>query len=741
MRLLVVSNRLPVTVVEREGKLRFQASAGGLVSGLSAYLDSLRESPFTQQEYIWVGWPGIAVPEGDRGWLRSSLLERSRAYPVFLSEEEMEKFYLGFCNRTIWPLFHYFPSYAVYEEELWNHYKRVNEKFCEAVVEILGPEDVVWVHDYHLMLLPKLLRERAPGVPIGFFLHIPFPSFELFRLLPSRWRGEILEGLLGADLIGFHTHEYTYDFLRCVLRFLGYTHTMGRIAVGDRLVQAGTFPMGIHFQRFFEAGERPEVQMERGKLKERLGGLKVILSVDRLDYSKGVLNRLQGYERFLERNPRWHGKVVLLMVVVPSRVGVEHYRRTKRQIDELVGKINGRFGTIGWAPIMYQYTYLPFHSLAALYTASDIALVTPLRDGMNLIAKEYVASRRDGGGVLILSETAGAAHELREAILINPTHVEEIATAIGEALEMPEEEQIRRIQVMQERLKRYDVVRWASDFLHSLLTFHREQARFQARSLDPQEKAQVVRAYHGAQRRVLFLDYDGTLVPYTGDPSQARPPGELLALLQELSRDPRNQVVLTSGRDRETLDRWFGTLDVALVAEHGVWIKERGEGWRLLSPVTNDWKPHLLSLLHSYAEYVPGAFVEEKEYALAWHYRLADPEVASMRAKELIDTLLRATTHVDVQVLHGNKVVEVRPIGVDKGRAALYFLHKTPSDFILAMGDDRADEDLFASLPQEAFTIRVGLAPSQAKFSLRDPSEAQNLLAHLTALSPGHLPL
>jgi len=734
MRLLVVSNRLPVTVVERGGRLAFQASAGGLVSGLSAYLDSLKESPFTHLEYLWVGWPGIAVPEGEQGWLRLSLRERFRAHPVFLSEVDMEKFYLGFCNRTIWPLFHYFPSYAIYDEDLWNHYKLVNEKFRDAVLEILGPEDVVWIHDYHLMLLPRLLRERAPEVPIGFFLHIPFPSYEIFRLVPARWRREILEGLLGADLVGFHTHEYTQYFLRCVLRILGDTHVAGRILVDGRIVKADAFPMGIHFQRFSGAVDHPEVRRERERLQERLTGLKVILSVDRLDYSKGVLNRLQGYERFLERNPRWHGRVLLLMVVVPSRVGVEHYRRTKRQIDELVGKINGRFGTFGWAPIMYQYTFLPFHSLVALYTVSDVALVTPLRDGMNLIAKEYVACRGDRGGVLILSEMAGAAQELGEAIIINPTHIEEIAEAIEAALEMPEEEQVRRIRAMQERLRSYDVVRWAGDFLHSLLAVKGERERLQVRSLDPAERLQIAQAYRDTQRRVLFLDYDGTLVPLSEDPRRARPDEELLTILRILASDPRNQVVLISGRDRETLGRWFDTLDITLVAEHGAWIKERAEGWRLLTPLTNDWKPHLLPLLQDYVERVPGAFLEEKEYAVAWHYRGAQPEVGAMRAKELIDALLHATRHLDVQVLHGNKVIEVRCAGVTKGTAALHLLKGGSFDFVLALGDDQTDEDLFAALPEEAFSIRIGLAPSRAKFNLKDPSEARTLLASLAAL-------
>ncbi|MDH5684874.1 MAG: trehalose-6-phosphate synthase, partial [candidate division WOR-3 bacterium] len=402
MRLLVVSNRLPITVSEKDGKLKFRTSVGGLVSGLSAYLDSLKEAPFTESEYIWVGWPGIAVNDKAKEELRSRALAEFKAYPVFLTEKVMDKFYHGFCNKTIWPLFHYFSSYAIYDSDFWTHYKRVNEVFRDAVLEIVKPDDLIWIHDYHLMLLPRLIREKMPEVPIGFFLHIPFPAFEIFRLLPDKWRREIIEGLLGANLIGFHTHDYTQYFLRCVLRILGYEHSMGQIIAGDHVVKADTFPMGIDFSRFHSAASSPEIEQDKQSLKKTFTTLKVILSIDRLDYTKGILNRLQGYETFLENNPQWHGRVILILVVVPSRIGVEHYRMMKRQIDEIVGKINGRFCSINWTPILYQYKFLPFQPLVALYSISDVALITPLRDGMNLIAKEYIASRTDKTGVLIL---------------------------------------------------------------------------------------------------------------------------------------------------------------------------------------------------------------------------------------------------------------------------------------------------------------------------------------------------
>ena len=468
MRLLIVSNRLPFTVVEKGRKLEFRETTGGLVSGLSAYLDSLRGLPLARTEHLWIGWPGVSIRKSMVDQLKHQALDSFRAFPVCLAEETMEKFYHGFCNKTIWPLFHYFPSYAAYDESHWAQYKIVNQMFCDAVIEIMQPDDLVWIHDYHLMLLPKMLKDRVSHASVGFFLHIPFPSYEICRLIPTEWRTEILKGLLGADLLGFHLPDYVQHFFRTASRFLELKRTRNSITIAGHKTTVKAFPMGIDFEKYHRAGMSPEMQQDRDALKKGLENSKTILSVDRLDYSKGVINRLEGYELFLEQNPVWHRKVVFTLIVVPSRIGVDHYQQTKIRIDELVGRINGQFGGTGWVPILYQYRFLPFHPLVALYTASDVALVTPLRDGMNLVAKEYVASRTDHTGVLILSEMAGAVRELKEAIIINPNNNQNIADALKQALEMPLHEQRRRNRVMQARLKRNTVVRWAENFLETL---------------------------------------------------------------------------------------------------------------------------------------------------------------------------------------------------------------------------------------------------------------------------------
>lgn len=735
MRLIIVSNRLPITLVKNEGGFQFKESVGGLVSGLSAYLGSLKDSYFKKSDYLWVGWPGSAVDKKSEKKIKTEILTKYNAYPVFIPERAMDKFYLGFCNKTIWPLFHYFPSYMVWDNDYWEHYLNVNETFCNSLLEIYEPDDILWVHDYHLMLLPALIRKKRPDATIGFFLHIPFPSFEIFRLLPSKQRIEILKGMLGADLIGFHTHEYTQYFLRCVLRILGVTHNFGQIFIDGRSIKVDTFPMGIEFHKYNNALNDPRVIKEREKLKRTLGGFKVILSIDRLDYTKGTVNRLRAYELFLEKNPEWHNKIILIMIVVPSRIGVEHYQLMKKQIDEMVGKINGKFGSINWTPIIYQYKFLSFHSLSALYSLSNVALVTPLRDGMNLVAKEYVAGRKDRTGVLILSEMAGTSKELREAIIINPNNIEEIAQAIVDALNMPEDEQIRRNQAMQDRLRAYDVIKWADEFIIALKDIKNEQKKLQTKLLDLNLKNQILKDYKNAKRRLLFLDYDGTLVPFSPLPYLAKPSDEVLRILNQLSRHENNTVVLISGRDKDTLGKWFADLNIYLVAEHGIWIKDKNSEWRLLKELVNTWKPQIIPILKRYTNRLKDSFIEEKDFSIAWHYRNADPEEGSEVAKELIDELVHLTANIDLLVMHGKKAIEVRNSGVHKGTACQQFISRGEYDFILAIGDDWTDEDMFGVLPENAYTIRVGMECSYARYNLHSPTDVLKLLNELLEIS------
>ncbi len=731
---MIVSNRLPFNVEVQDGRPVFHPSAGGLVTGLASFRESRQPTAALPAEHLWVGWPGASIDDSLRPEVIREALARFRSYPVFLSEEQMERFYLGFCNATIWPLFHYFTSYAVYQPQFWDEYKQVNQLFADALESTLRPDDVVWVHDYHLMLLPRLLKARQSQLSVGFFLHIPFPSFEVFRLLPGEWRRDILEGLLGADLIGFHTYEYTHHFLQCVLRILGYEHQMAQVLALDHVARVDTFPMGIDVEKFSGAPRSEETERDIRELKNTLAGVNLILSVDRLDYSKGISNRLEGYELFLENNPEYHGKVALLMVVVPSRIGVVQYDVMKRQIEELVGKINGRFGRVGWTPVVYQYRHVAFSSLAALYAVSDVCLVTPLRDGMNLVAKEYVATR-SGGGVLILSEMAGAAKELPEAIIINPNDRAEIASALKEALRMAPAEQQKRHRLMQRRLQRYDVTRWADDFLMTLVGMREVQNRIESKLLSPVARQEMIARYRASRRRLFFLDYDGTLTPIVRHPGLAGLDPTRRDLLRLLAAESKNTVVVASGRERRTLEEWLGDLPIGLVAEHGAWLKSANQAWRRAKPLANDWKRELLPILETYADRLPGALVEEKEDSVAWHYRMADPEQACLCAPELIDHLLNLTGKTDLQVIQGDKVVEIRHAGVNKGGAVLSWIGESDYDFILGIGDDTTDEDFFRALPVSAFSIRVGMSATHAQYNIRDSNEVIDLLR--VFLTPG----
>ncbi|MBN2236650.1 MAG: trehalose-6-phosphate synthase, partial [Bacteroidales bacterium] len=385
-RLLIVSNRLPVTIQKKNEKIYFKQSVGGLATGLGSFYKSFNSK--------WIGWCGITSEKiglEEKENIETKLEKEFSSYPVFLSKRNIESYYSNFCNKTLWPLLHGFTQYATYERASWKVYKKVNEIFANSVLEIAEPEDMVWVHDYHLMLLPSLLRKKYPNVAVGFFLHTPFPSPDVFRLLP--WREEILRCLLEADLLGFHTYSYVQNFLITVRRLLSLNHTLGKIIVGNRLAKADSFPIGIDYQLFANAETKPKVQASIKKMSRRLGTTKKILSIDRLDYTKGVLHRLKGYDLFLHSYPEYKGKVTLVLVAVPSRTKVQHYQTLKKKVDELVGKINGDHGKVGWTPIQYMYHSLPFHSLLALYRISNVAMVTPLADGMNLIAKEYIATK------------------------------------------------------------------------------------------------------------------------------------------------------------------------------------------------------------------------------------------------------------------------------------------------------------------------------------------------------------
>ncbi len=718
--LIIVANRLPFYI---NPDLTFCESPGGLVSGIKTFL---KKSQFIR-DYIWIGWPGIHLDKKKTESIKKKF-QKFKCHPVFISAKQIDKFYNGFCNKVLWPLFHGFPNYVVYDESFWENYMVVNKLFCEEVAKYVTPDSIVWIHDYHLMLLPNMLRNLFSEIIIGFFLHIPFPPPEIFMQLP--WRKEILEGLLGCDLIGFHIYEYTINFLRTLSRTLKIDHKMGGLFYQNRFIKVETFPMGIDFELFHNASERKKIKRISQHIKKQLKDKKIIFSVDRLDYTKGIYNRLLAFEHLLLRRPDFHEKIVLIMVVVPSREGVEHYQRMKKQIEEKISEINGRFGKIGWTPILYYYRLLNFEELVAHYLITDVILVTPLKDGMNLIAKEFVASRKDQKGVIVLSEFAGSAKELGEAFIVNPNSVNELSYVLEKALELPEEEQKTRLIPMQERLKRYNIIKWGKDFLITLKSLKKERERLTIKLLSTHFE-EIKQAFNKALNKIFFLDYDGTLVPIVSKPHLAAPDKELKKILSELSCVPNTEIVIISGRKKEDFLKWFNGIKLNFICEHGIFIKKYKNDWESLVAISPDFKSSIKNLMEIYVDRLPQSFIEEKEFSIVFHYRNADPELANLRIAELIDELLILTGNMQINVVLGDKIIEVRPSGIDKGLAANIFLKDKNYDFILAAGDDITDEDLFRVLPKNAITIKVGEGRSFAKYNAKSYIEIRNLIEHL----------
>ncbi|MDD4639017.1 MAG: bifunctional alpha,alpha-trehalose-phosphate synthase (UDP-forming)/trehalose-phosphatase, partial [Bacteroidales bacterium] len=509
MKLFIIANRLPVKAQKiTNGHFEFTRSEGGLATGLASLeLDV---------EMHWIGWPGIFIEDSQEKKDVRDQLEAMNFHPVFLTVSQIRNYYEGYSNSTLWPLCHYFYTFVEYENLYWETYKEVNTLFSRKTAEIAAPGDIVWIHDYQLMLVPQMLRNLSQSLNIGYFLHIPFPSYELFRILPER--AEILNGLLGADLIAFHTHDYMRHFISTVERVMGLHFDLDKVLYSNRVVQVDSIPMGINFELYNNAILNPEIKKKADQFRSEYGKHKLILSVDRLDYSKGIMHRLKGFARFIEDNPGYHEKVSLVMVVVPSRSNVRRYAKLKKSIDEAIGSMNGKYSTIHWTPIYYFYYGFQFEELVALYHIADIALVSPLRDGMNLVAKEYVAAKRDSPGVLVLSEMAGASAQLSDALTINPNDVNQISESLRSAMEMPVEQQLISMQRMRESVAFHTVNRWADLFINQLLTIRRKNIENDMKRMTGDNVKKICKAYRNSKNRLLILDYDGTLSPFRNRP-------------------------------------------------------------------------------------------------------------------------------------------------------------------------------------------------------------------------------
>ncbi|WP_285008354.1 bifunctional alpha,alpha-trehalose-phosphate synthase (UDP-forming)/trehalose-phosphatase [Pedobacter faecalis] len=717
---IIISNRLPVKISEQNGEYILRPSEGGLATGLG--------SVYKNGDNIWIGWPGIEVP-ADRQREVTRKLAALNLIPVFLTNEEINFYYEGFSNEILWPVFHYLVTYANFDQAYWDYYQAVNAKFKDVVLQHSKDGDTIWVHDYQLLLLPNLIRLQQPGVTIGFFQHIPFPSYEIFRLIP--WREELIAGMLGADLLGFHTFDDVRHFLSAASRLSSGKLSENVIVDKNRHVVVEAFPMGIDSEKFENLTNHPKVARHSTAFKESQKDLRIILTIDRLDYSKGIIQRLQALELLLQLHPEYIEKIVLYMVVVPSRDTVPQYKDLRDRIDQLVGNINSRFRTMNWLPIHYFYKSFSVEFLSALYSTADICLVTPMRDGMNLVSKEYVASRTNGDGVLILSEMAGASKELNEALIVNPNNIGDIMRAIVQAINMPREEQETRMTNMRHTVKKFNIHLWVKNFIDKLQEVKQMQQSLLTRYASQPIREKIGHDYANAADRYIFLDYDGTLVGFHGDINLAAPDEELYALIDKLLSDPANHVIIISGRNYKNLQKWFGHLNIGMIAEHGAWLKQQGEDWQSVPFLTDKWKHEVKAVLDTYTDRTPGSFVEEKAFSLVWHYRKVENGLGELRAGEIVNHLRMFIADKGLQLMEGNKVIEFKNIEINKGKAALNWLANHNPDFMIAFGDDHTDEDIFKSLPESAYTIKVGNNISAARYYLRDHKEVRELLSQL----------
>jgi trehalose 6-phosphate synthase/phosphatase len=713
---IVASNRLPFTVTRTGSGLERRPSAGGLVSALQPVL--------RKRGGTWVGWPGIDLHEGEE---IPQGEEPYRVAPVHISHAEITRYYHGLCNGTLWPLFHSLPQHASFVRKNYDTYEAINHRFADTVVAEAEPADLIWLHDYQLLLAPSPLRKALPDAKLAFFLHIPFPSFDIFRLMP--WDGELLNAMLSCDLIGFHVMGYAQNFLDCVERRLGARVDRDAMIIehGDRAVRVGAFPIGIEFGDFEEAARKAPRHPQRER---------IVLGVDRLDYTKGIPERMKAFQRLLELHPEHREKVVMLQIAVPSRSQVSSYRDLKREIDELVGQINGRFATANWSPIRYLYRSIPQDKLAAIYRDADVALVTPLRDGMNLVAKEFVAAQVDEPGVLVLSRLAGAAETMREALAVNPYDVDRTAESIHRALTMDEGERRSRIAALRRRERRENVHEWVHKVLDAAAS-----GRAALAPLAGEDFEGWLGPFLNRPKLALFLDYDGTLSPLCEHPSKALLSKQMRAALEACADRPDTDVAIVSGRSLSDVRNMVGYPDLTYAGNHGLQIA----GATIPDFEHEDlvhYQARTQQLVAELEELTgDGAWTEAKGPTLTFHYREAPPERRSDLRKR-VSTVIAAA---GFQARRAHLAIEARPpIGWDKGRAVLHILRQayglswSEQVRVIYVGDDQTDEDAFRFLAGLSHTFRVGPADSYTAATRRlpDVGAVQSLLEWLARRRP-----
>jgi trehalose 6-phosphate synthase/phosphatase len=693
--------------------------------------------------------------------------EHGRIMPVWLydeKEEGNEEIWFNdqarwrrYAEHDLYTLFHYKqhePTDGRHERKRWSDYCRLNQAFADRIVEVYKPGDIVWIHDYHLMLLPSLLRQRVPNMYMGFYLHTPFPSSEFLKCLSRR--KEILTGVLGANMVGFQTYNYSRHFSSCCTRILGFdAETAGVDSYGAHIA-VDVFPIGIDAKSVAKqafGNERVETTMKR--VKEQFGDMKIIIGRDRLDTVRGVAQKLEAYEIFLERYPEWVGKVVLIQVTSPTSIEEEKEdagHKIAAKISDLVTNINGLYGGLEYTPVHHFPQYLSKNEYFALLRVADLGLITSVRDGMNTTSMEYVLCQRDHCGPLVLSEFSGTAASLTEAIHINPWDLSAVADTIHNALCMPMAERKAQHRALYKHVTQHDVREWARTYLSRLFA---NLASFNQSIATPSlDRTQLASKYLNSKRRLFMFDYDGTLTPIVKDPQAAIPSDRIVRTIKTLAKDRRNNVWIISGRDQAFLDEWLGHISqLGLSAEHGSFVRqpESDEWENLTEKFDMSWQKEVMEIFNYYTERTQGSFIERKRIALTWHYRRSDPEYGAFQARECKEHMQKTVAKKwDVEVMSGKANLEVRPRFVNKGAIATRLVREYGSgpneqpDFVLCLGDDFTDEDMFRALRQtdlpkdSVFAVTVGASSKKtlASWHLLEPTDVIATIGVLNGTIP-----
>jgi trehalose 6-phosphate synthase/phosphatase len=723
-RKLIVSNRMPISFRMKEDGSGHELvrSPGGLVTAL--------QPVHTQDHSLWIGVAG-QVDLKDPSILDQ--LAQNAFCPVDVPDDLYALYYNDLSNGALWPLFHYFPTYAKFSLDAWEGYRKVNQIFCDRICEIVEPEDIVWIHDYQLMLLPEMLRQARPDLQIGYFHHIPFPASEVLRIFP--WRTEVLNGLLGADLVGFHTLEYARHFVSAASRLLGLDSRGEDVLCGDRLVKVGAFPLGIDPDVVDRASREPAHLQKYEELQRTFAGKKLILGVDRLDYTKGIRERLVAFQQFLAKHPEYRETTVLLQLCVPSRVEVLPYEDLRDEVEWLVGRINGQFGTATHTPVQYLFQSASFAELTALYRFADVCLVTPLRDGLNLVCKEYIAAKKDSDGVLILSEFAGAAEEMGEAVLVNPFNPNSMVSALERALRMTSFEKAERMQAMKRRVFDFNNSQWVRSYFELLQEAVEKNHDAKRSELVSFELDRVLERVRGADRVWLCLDLDASLIGFRdGRAHYLEPDDGIFPLLNEAAGRTSSRVVLLSRQSVPSLERRFGSAPAWVLAENGALMRDpAGTEWsESLTDVSLETvRAEVGRVLERCVRRVPRSSLEFMRYGIVWEFERSTSIFAHNLALQTFYSLNEMLANTAFQCVLGRRHLEIRPVVSTKLRGLSELCRRNgigEQDLLVTIGDSKVDEDIFRAFSGQNVPINLGIMRSKGQLMVRGTLQLQNII-------------